>query len=129
MVNITALLTKACRDAGLNSYGDELPTNTTRPAQRFVEDGILAPSSHMPDWLAEYDVQADTWGNTKTEALTLLQAALVVLRAHPSNDYGAVTRFQLVGNDFMPDPDWPTSSGRPGPRYVSILRLHVHPAA
>jgi hypothetical protein len=125
MIDIAALTLNALQAAGVNAYA-ELPENSTRPVLRIQEIGVDGPSSHMPDWLHEFDLQVDSWGESKGDAHGLLEAAASVLRGHPSNQHGQITRFQVVSLDYQPDEDWP-ANGRPGPRYLSILRLFAHP--
>lgn len=127
MLNAAALVLKALQDANLNAVAD-LPQAAARPIQRWQENGVFGPSSQMPDHLWQFDFQVDTWGTTKSDALALVSGALTLLRGHPSNAHGQVTRVELVGHDYQPDPDWPQGP-QPGPRYISIFRIHAHPAA
>lgn len=125
MINCAALVLKALRDESLPAVA-ELPAKASRPIQRWQENGVLGPSSQMPDHLWEFDFQVDTWGTSKGNALNLVSGALTILRGHPSNPHGQVTRVQLVGHDYQADPDWPVGA-QPGPRYISIFRIWAHP--
>jgi hypothetical protein len=125
MINIVALVVKVAQTAQLNVYA-ELPSPPPDPVMRVEENGVFAPSSQMPDHLYELDLELQTWATTKLAAYQLVEDFTGLLRGQPSNQFGAVTRFQLVGNQYLRDPET-LVNGVPGPRYISQIRVFAHP--
>jgi hypothetical protein len=125
MINIVKLVVSAAQTAQLNVYA-ELPSPPPDPVMRVEENGVFGPSSQMPDHFYEMDMELQTWASTKGAALELVEDFTGLLRTHPSGQDGAVTRFQLVGNQYLRDPET-LVNGVPGPRYVSQVRVWAHP--
>lgn len=125
MLNVVALVLKELQAQNLNCYA-EIPDPPPNPVMRVEENGVRSPSSQMPDHLYEFGLELQTWGQTKSSAFALVVDTIQVLRAHPSNEHGAVTRFELVSNSYERDAQT-LVNGQPGPRYISIARLWAHP--
>jgi hypothetical protein len=126
MLDMVSLVVKHLRSNNLNYYTD-LPPGVTKPAGRVQEIGVAGPSSHEPDWLYQYDLQVDVWADTKLAAHQTLSDASFLIRQHPVNEYGQVTRFEAVSVSYEPDESWPTN-GQPSPHYLAVMRVWGHSA-
>lgn len=128
-VNIVALVVNLLRDEGSN-VRTRITFDETRPVLRVEEAGGREISSQGPNRLTFQDLQLDSWGNTKADAWMAMAAArdvlLAVPRTQPSRPEGVLTRVAAALPTWMPDEDWPDPQGRPGPRYLLIVRATAH---
>lgn len=109
----------------------ELPEGVARPVVTVESSGGRAGDSESPNWLLLPTVQVDARGVTKASALAAAGAAHdAVIAAPRSNSVtaaGVVTRVTATYPVWIPDDDWPTPNGEPGPRYIMTVRVAAHP--
>ena len=109
----------------------ELPAGIGRPVCRLSALGGLPRTSAQPPWLNRPSVDFDVWGVTKNQAFTAISTVQEVLLAQPRTqtfwDYGELVYVSATDPMYLPDPDWPDSKGRPGPRYHMTTRITAHP--
>lgn len=111
----------------------ELSEGIVRPVIRVEASGGLGGTSAGPNWLDKPTAQVDGWGATKGEALAAVSAAYDAVLAAPRTDpvhvNGVAVYTTATLPVWTPDEDWPTTDGRPGPRYVMTVRVSAHPNA
>ncbi len=108
----------------------ELPEAASRPIVRISEGGGGSASSAAPGHIVTQALELHVWGDTKTEAWNAAAAARDWLLAAPRNApvHAGVT-FNLItvtSPSWIPDSDWPSPDGRPGPRYLMYARVTAH---
>lgn len=122
MLDLRALIVKHLRSKGLNFY-TRLPPGVTLPAGRIQKIGVVGPSSQMPDHLYQFDLQVDIWAEDDITTQAIFESVSDELRTHPSNEYGQITRFEVVSADDQEDETWPNQHGQPSSRILSVLRV------
>lgn len=137
MVDIERLLVALLRnDSEVNAVLQEkiyaeLPSGVGRPVCRLSRLPGLPRNSAQPPWLSRSSVDFDVWGVTKIQAFTAISTVQEVLLAQPRTqtfwDHGELVYVSATDPMYLPDPDWPDSKGRPGPRYHMTTRITAHP--
>jgi hypothetical protein len=108
----------------------EIPQGASRPIVRLEESGGPDARSRGPNRLMKQDIQVDVWAESKGEARQIIGEVRDYLLAAPRiagvRPAGVLTGARCTGPIWLPDEDWPTSDGRPSPRYVMTVSLTAH---
>lgn len=137
MIDIERLLVAFLRaDSNVDAIFDgsiyvDIPQDATRPVCRVQTLGGVPDSSAQPPWLNRPTVNVDVWADDKFDAFQGIAAIRTALLAAPREasvqTYGEVVHVSATFPAYLPDSDWPTTNGQPGPRYNMTTRLTAHP--
>jgi hypothetical protein len=128
-VNVAALVVNLLADDSIN-VRTRLRQDETLPVVRVEEAGGSENTSLGPNRLTLQDLQVDSWGESKADAWAAIATVRDVLldapRSQPSRPEGVLVRVSASAPTWLPDEDWPDPEGRPGPRYLMIVRVTAH---